>query len=491
MRRAFVLALSTLAVPALITCIGAGEVVVLVGAADGGGIDATGGGDATGSSDVSNGMDGAEAGDGADGGDGQSADVVVFDGNDGGPGLVTAKVTTAAGPEPGVTVFFSGADGSLLSSEMTDSQGLATATVPEGAMVTAILGQAGTFNLLTYVGVEPGDVLPFVDTTSAVTPPSFSWQLAALPTSIVPGDDGGTASYYELGGPCSSLDFPGNGTLPYSFNCGWSGPFPVLAVASMVVNGLVTPLDGFVYTKTAGNPSDGGTLSLNLDQPWIAASLVPVNVSHIGDNGPNINQADYADGYALTPPTIGRALDADAGTSSVTFEGFPGFPDFVQTEADFNQGSSRSVLAVRNDTVPTSVSFDGSQALPLILAGGFDAVTHPARPTASWTPVGSLASADGTYVSFELGTLTWTFIVPPAATTLTAPELPAIDGGPALTAGAYLYNALIATVDADGVNGYTAFRQLGTILMPSRSGAQLAPALPKAGQLYRASMITP
>ena len=135
--------------------------------------------------------------------------------------------------------------------------------------------------------------------------------------------------------------------------------------------------------------------------------------------------------------------------------------------------------------------------LPEITGSGVDAGT-PKRPTIGWTPSGSLAAADGTYVvmkwyeAVDAGqvTGTWTFVTPSTVTSVTAPALPAsVTLGPGASADYTSYYGLprVVTVEASFVNGYADFRKGAGVLSPRRDlidnngGSLIVPPLPVNG----------
>jgi hypothetical protein len=349
-------------------------------------------------------------------------------------------------------------------------------------MATAILGSS----LVTFVGAEPGDVLPVLDTTRVPASPPFAWAITSLPPDPLPGD-AGAANFVSVRSACGNTGFFVSNGLPQTYtNCTWDGPLPVLLVAQ----GKSGFLSAFASSKTESSPGDGGPVDLAFaSETWTTPSTVSVDVAHGDSASLQIVQADYADDFPMLADSLDNvSLDPDSGIVSADFFGYPGFADYVVTEVGFLSGNTPGVLvAVRNDSAPTSVSVDFSPTLPRILSAGFDMLTDPSRPTLSWTSVGDAVMANGSYVHATIGGLDWTFVVPPGTTTLQAPELPMVDGGPVVsgvTAG-----TLVATIAVDGMNGYGPFRQLGTSLMPNPQNSPIAPPLPKDGMVYRAAWL--
>jgi hypothetical protein len=344
-------------------------------------------------------------------------------------------------------------------------------------MVTVLLGSAvtGDAQLVTWVGVESGDSLAVTDSLG-VTAPVQRWQMTSLPSGAAPG---GTPNFFNVYGPCATDSFPVGTKLPVQGTCNWSGPFPVLVVAT---NSSTYAPFGFVFDKTAFD-ADGGLLSVGFGPSWSAVGTLNVTVTNTLGAAPQVDHDEYADGYAFSFGSTQASTDVDAGTESETFTTFPGLPDFVQTEALTGSG----IVAQRSDTLVSSVTLDLSRQLPPILAGGIDSISSPSRPQVAWTPATQAAFGDGTYVYLRDGLWSWTFLVPPGATRVQAPELPQVDGGAWAPSDSFETASLvIATVEADAVGGYAAFRAGGTALFPV---GLVSPPLPSAGN-YAASVLT-
>ena len=76
-------------------------------------------------------------------------------------------------PQPGVSVIFQHADGTLAAEAMTDANGVATAELPDGGSITVLRSfppvdaqtPAPPLEVYTYVGVKAGDHLALGRTT--------------------------------------------------------------------------------------------------------------------------------------------------------------------------------------------------------------------------------------------------------------------------------------------------------------------------------------
>src|SRR5207237_480913 len=109
---------------------------------------------------------------------------------------------------------------------------------------------------------------------------------------------------------------------------------------------------------------------------------------------------------------------------------------------------------------------DLGQLLPMIAGVTMDA-TDDVRPTVSWIGDNDagIAGIDGTLVSFGFGTEgfhgTWTFVVPPTATSVRVPEIPAASSPLTPDAGVGFDSIpLVASVEASFVPNYAALRSV-------------------------------
>jgi hypothetical protein len=384
---------------------------------------------------------------------------------------VTVTVLTTLGlPEPGVMVVFDDASGNYLSSAPTDAAGRVVQQVATGTQITALFGsQAATLQLLTWIGVEPGDALTAVDTTAAPSPaPQLQLPSASLPTPV----PSGAVDYDVFAGTCTSSSFGLGGqpaTLSLYPECAPGGTFPLLVLAQD------TSINEVGYTFLKGNTltADGGLPAPSLTgATWQTtngtaeidstshSSLVMGAFTEVADGVPHSTE------HSLSAPI-------DAGPAlSATFPTHPGYADFVQSEVSIGQNSgcvgyvqalaSRAVAATN-----TLAAFDVAQ-LPPATSGVVDAASVDGQPTVNLgaTLVG------GTFVELpftatnEAGAQNgvWTFVVPPSVTSFTAPALPATASawvpGPGADYGQGSNEPTVVTVD--GVNlTYAEVRQAG------------------------------
>jgi hypothetical protein len=310
-----------------------------------------------------------------------------------------------------------------------------------------------------------------------------SWTITSVTDAGTEAGAPNEVAVYGCGTAGTFVSIPIVAASTPTFNCTGSGPIAALLLPGRYASGIFTNYPGFASSKGNTPPTDAGTLGIAVSQSWVPTSTTVVDLSHMPANydvSNGVTNYEYANGYPFQvyDPTIQTSVvDPDAGTASVTFPSFPGFPDFVQSQAveTFTRGGA--TIATRVDQPLPSMSFDLSQYLPEILSAGVDALEDPVRPIVAWTPVSPLGHADGTYVQLTAnGNFTWTFLVPPSVTRVQAPALPA-DAG-TWTPGAS-FTVKVNTVEWGGAAGYGAFRQLGTALLSQ--GLPAAPALPAAG----------
>ena len=395
---------------------------------------------------------------------------------DAGPLPVTVTVFAGGAPEPGVLVAFQDATGAVLGSSKTDPKGTTSRVVTAGSQVSVMLGTpgSGSLALYTYVGVEPGDALSVVDPGSYG---SASATLTALPPGPPPA-----ASYFEAyAGSCGTYVPQLPATMSLSPGCvGPGGKFPLLVLA----RGTAPSSLAYAFAKdNALAPPDAGTTTLSLSGKWstqvgtwtIDAVDVPSSAGSVNAAfGEIANEVSYAQ---LSAP----ATAPDAGAPS-SFETHPGYADSVQSEVNvtFPTGNftDTEIAAIATRTAPPALdgqaTIDLAQLLPAITGASVDFVSDPPRPTVSWKTAGSLASADGTFVSFQwvqlqdggaaAAVITWQLVVPASATNVHVPALP--PEASAWTPSGAQPGGPPTVVTVDGLSGYARLRNLAAALPP-------------------------
>jgi hypothetical protein len=419
-----------------------------------------------------------------------SSPIPPNDGGDAGPSSVTIRVRDRANqPIIGASVIFGSAAGDIIQTLQSDSTGSASLEVPAGSQVTVAFGTETAPRLLTVTSVEPGDDIIAVAGSRASDAPPMNIAIAESP------DGGpGVTYYYFSTGSCGD-----HGTPPLEYpvdeRClGPDGKFPVL-VEGTDTNGALL---GFQFAKGLTAVPDGGTVTPTFG-PWSTAVTQQTVVgSNLTDSGASntLSYGEIVNGVLSVTRDYVDLPDDGGATAASTFQGRTGYGEAAQWDVTSRRYVDEGVTFVGNavrGAVPAAnatTTVDFGSRLPEITESSFDG---GARPLVSWKTAGSLASADGTYVvlrwSEEIdagyASGSWTFIVPPGATSVAAPALPPGVRAPG-AAASFSSPARVVTVEASFVNGYAPLRRLAGALHPSESvlednGYNFVPALPIDG----------
>jgi hypothetical protein len=433
-----------------------------------------------------------------------------------GPLPVKVTIVNHLGPEPGVLIVFQDVNGNVVTTATTDIAGQVTQPLGSATQVTALTGNTppqdvesfaanvrvygvtvldddasadggsivpspANVNLVTVQGVEPGDTLTLSD------PSDTTFQYPVVSIDALPDGGPAAAQSYSIGiGPM----YFGTTTssFPYQIElrpgCESNGEFPVFVVA---VGGPDAGGANLAYTWQTGNvlPPDGGTAHVVMTGPWATATTTQTVTAL---NVPDVGYDLYAS-YSEVADNVGTStldyLSAPDGSAYAVFTGHPPFPTSVQSEvslsANFNELSSVTAIATSGPFVgDAGDSFDLSTALPFIssvtLDAGLptsDAAVPPAgQPYVSWSTgdAGSLASVSGVVVQASWYDYcdgctsmqsygTWTIVVPPSATSVTAPALPPEVAGWGPSQYSNFENLpLVVAVQSSLLPNYTAFR---------------------------------
>jgi hypothetical protein len=406
---------------------------------------------------------------------------------DGGPQPVRVSVVSMTGPSVGTVVVFHDASGKVLASTTTDSAGHAERMLDAGAGVSVLMGsvKSGTLSAVTYLGVEPGDLLFAYDTTTTPTYAYETIQSLASPTPT------GAVSYQPTTGTCTTSPFT---QLPATFflssDCfNRAGRFPVLVEA--FDNGSANL--GFSFLKDQAIDSDGGVwmdaATWSSGQATWTANLT---------NGSVAPQVTFGEVASFVPiPHIGSAQPlGDGGFVPSQWSFHPGYADFFQTEVSVsnptNVGATITLVATRSPatTKDGSVTFDLGQLPPAISTLTSDFLTTPAQPNLTFKPDAPVPSAVGTYAVFTWtnpGTSnSWTIVAPPTLTTIMAPELPptAVAWTPTTMLNASVPEVVM--MSGEGLKSYAEFRKAAAALPPPNFNMlpiMIAPMLPFDGTL--------
>jgi hypothetical protein len=390
-------------------------------------------------------------------------------------GGVTVTVLGNEGPRSGVLVVFHDASGTVLETKTTGADGKASATGATPAMVSALLSRGTERNIVTWTGIEPGDDLSVNDFDFFSDRGSYDVSLSGL--------FDGAASYFMRVGNCAPNGTPWDGVaarnIPLKTEC--------VRAQNAVLVGAFDGDENVVahgFVKNVAAPTGGTPLAVS-----VGGFVAPTDVVVSQTNG-STDAAYYPELTEVVGGVGYPSLGGSAGLPS-TFRTATGFADAIQASvfASYAGGTARSLTRRIATPVPAGgFSFDFATAIPLVTAGTTDE-SDPRRPTLTWTTDAPITAADGGFVRFlkYLGgdvQLVWTLVVPPGATSVKAPALPAeadawLPSGEATMNQSYMD---VVFVESDQIPSYATFRkQQGTLFRSSPFDS--IPALPTGGTL--------
>jgi len=351
------------------------------------------------------------------------------------PASVAVVVQDGATPQPDVRVLFTSPDGSTVT-VTTDATGTASASMPDGGDVTIIrtfpvaptIDQQQFPEILTYVGVRPGDELHAGherDTTSDASAINVKVPSAAQGTVkvVTPcGGGEGTAPNVAIstaGCPAQLALYVTDGSRS-SFLARTAYEGSIDLSSAMLVGALTTSLsssnlsadvtrvdaearvvDGPYTLYSSGTKRvDGQTASVNLPNLQDAEELV---VATIATSAGGVQQIAHRQAYAATPTIVDASADwtttldaaPEATPDAITWtEGGTGAPDFVIATVTVTRGGA----ALPSDATYTRTIIaphgDASLAIPVL--GGADATYDPTPDDKLSARVG-LVQATGGY----------------------------------------------------------------------------------------------
>jgi len=415
---------------------------------------------------------------------------------DSGTEPVRVAVASAAGPIAGATVVFHDTNGKVIGTTTTDSAGHAEKILTAGAGVTILYGSAQTvLQAVTYLGVEPGDLLAAFDAT--VTPNNPQVTITDVPGSPPPQ----TTGYGALVGNCNTF-FPSPPSSMYvSPDClNPAGRFPLI-VEALDQNSAQL---GYAYRKDIALDFDAGANVSLADASWSSAQVNwSVLLSGTQPQYPPLVDVSEVASYVSHTTSQDPSTDPDGGLSTSPFPLHVGFPDFVQTEIQSSSfgtvGTTFSVVTNRSaaPTKDATLTMDLTKLPPAINTMTFDYGT--AQPTVTFAPDSPITNASGTFVVFswsndaDAGTTAnrWTIVAPPSMTTITAPELPSSAVDWTTTALAYYDTPTVTVMSFDALKSYADFRRAAAALPPPdyfTIGLRVTPLLPFDGTLALSSV---
>lgn len=328
------------------------------------------------------------------------------------PKNVTVHVVDGAGPVANVTIVFHDANGSVTGTAKTDATGTVVSTGAVPAQITALLGKGRAHNLLTWTSVKAGDELFARDLDSdGMTQPTLDVKL--------PGSYNQSDFYYANVGWCQGTS--SNPTTPLTI---YLDEGCVNAKSNVLSTAYQAGLPvGFSFKKDFVYPADAGTATVTTDA-WVAASTLQMTAKNVPANQSAEGVLSQIVGSTSAPSRI-----APVDETPTPFQFAQSYAEALQATSILRNGTSVRALVQRFAVSTNPVSFDYTQALPVIKSANTD-TTNVMRPKVQWTSEGPLTSTNGGYVTMtfydhrEIG-LGWTFLVPAGATDVTAPELPA------------------------------------------------------------------
>lgn len=324
---------------------------------------------------------------------------------------VTVHVTNGKGPAANVTIVYHDASGAVIGTSKTDATGTAKSTGATPAQVTALLGRGSAKNLLTWTSVAAGDELFANDVDGGE-------EAAPNLDVTLPGPYANAYLYTAQIGTCTGSSGQSGSVQLYLYGDCAKAKNAVLATA--LGDGL--PL-AFAFKKGVELPTDGGVATTTVGA-WAAPSTFTIAASHAPVD-------TYVDGW-LAQIADGSSLPSDVrglGEDPTTFHFASAFADGLQPAAFVQEGRSVVSLVERVATSATSASFDFATALPKITEANVDA-TDALHPNLTWTAAAPLTASNGGFVTVSFydgrdASMTWSFVVPPSATSVKAPSLPA------------------------------------------------------------------
>ena len=407
-------------------------------------------------------------------------------------GPVTVRVRDAANkPLPGAPVLFSDAAGAKLGVVSSDANGVASYPAPSGSQVTVSFGGELRPRLLTITAVEPGDDLLAIDTEQ-----SRLNGLAPLTLESPPPDGPSASSYQVVVGRCET----------------GGGNFPQTLYPSPSCGRLDVPMTVYIEARGGGgvplawastNVSlvlDGGAQPALTFGPWTTSfTRQTVTVANAGDAGSAllVRHYDVSNGQLMLKGGL-RNPPVSGNDRTATFTSVP-VADGRQAEALTERYSAAGLSVVGTAARTAAAVLDGGLSLefgdrlPALSGTGLDAGSE-ARPFVSWTSTGSLAGTDGTYVvlswsePLDAGKAygSWTLLVPPTASSVQTPALPAgFRGAPSTLSEFFNPTPAVVSLEASFIPGYAKLRSVGGLLTPpselAAGGTLVLPALPQNG----------
>ena len=338
-----------------------------------------------------------------------------------GPGpaaAVRVTVTQAGQPVGALTVYFLEADGTLVSTAITDAAGRASAELHAGGSVTVVHASlpptADAYQLDSWVAVQPGDALAL---DLPVAAPGVNLQVSAPVASLA-----GVMSYRVVS-PCGASAFflagqrPELSLAPNCLGDARTTDFTVFAQGTdeQDIAALVAPMIGV--------PPDTQDLALAGDyQPLVD---VPIAYAHTGSEQ-DLTVEVHAVGGGGQTPVANASFHGTSGSLGGTFH----WPSQLTTgtrviESYPGPDTEKEILSWA--PVTSSVALDLTDQLGQDMTS--QATIDAAHQQITWTIADDGVPAQIAIASMEVmedaGTyVAWTIVAPGATPQIALPQLP-------------------------------------------------------------------
>ncbi|HEY4243011.1 MAG TPA: hypothetical protein VGM88_24515 [Kofleriaceae bacterium] len=325
----------------------------------------------------------------------------------------------AVDPTDRLVVIASDRSGTMLTRLEATGSTTATVTVPSCGMVTVWSGAyAGAPNLLTWTGVQPGDVLH---------DPRAHLTVIDTPVAVQLPDAGVNQAYYVAlacdGGYVTNQATQSSGVFPTDAECSPSAPTLYASVAAV----SLTDLNGPAQLATASATIQGITTSITLPALAPPPSTFDLSLTDISDyNNLWIYTSTLpAPGIVLPYRTLYLAIPGS--TLDVPAVAAPAGPMVLRLSSIDDQNGVGLIRGY--EAAPASVALSATQDLLPTLPSISTGVVKEHRyltPAISLTPIAGSLMVGEIAVHEPGDTLYWTIVAPPegATTTLRYPALP-------------------------------------------------------------------
>ncbi len=379
---------------------------------------------------------------------------------------VTVTVLHAARPLAGVSVVFHDAMGEIIEEAKTDIAGRARSSTPSPAMASALVGNQGNRHIVTWTGVEMGDELVTEDYSAYNDPRRYRTSVGKYSVELTRRP--GIADYHVLAGKCFGL---GNGSAPIPVDIYTQCDAPTQAIVARSVDVAALSKPHYSWKKNVPAPPGAGITSVPLG-PFAPGETVSVDLLNrqagqtaIGELTDFVGELPfYGPLYLLFTSPQDSALDMPPS----------GFADTRQVNVLVRgptaDGTSRSLIV--RGAPKTSNPLDLAQLLPKLTSGTVSAA-NPARFELAWTSSATPSSVDGFVARVRYADpkvdehYAWTFVLPPTASGVRAPKMPASAAAWLPDAKRSLFNTPhVWMMDFDSMSTYEAFRTTGARVLP-------------------------